>query len=330
MAVPCALAGVAAYVPRLRGAAVSARVIAVLLDAPAFLHTPVAPPAAEPRQLHARDDEILARLDGARDRWRVYDEFVLGERVGQRRGVRDFRGYPAIDPLTHHRYFDVLEHARRDPAILAEVNVRWVLHGSHFRFGPGGDLVTSLPESAFIDRGGGLFEARHPAPLVAWYGAVTLVGDSRQVLPTMRAIADAGQGARRRAVIEPDAVVQAPPLIELMTAAPGAAAGELVSYEPDAIAISVDAPRAGIVVLNELAFPGWSVEVDGRTATPIRANYAMRAVYVGAGRHAIRWRFAPPRFHALIAGYLLALAVMLAAAVVPRRPGVPAPGRPAS
>jgi hypothetical protein len=91
--------------------------------------------------------------------------------------------------------------------------------------------------------------------------------------------------------------------------------GALVAYEPDAIAVTVDAPRAGLVVLNELAFPGWTVEVDGEAALALRADYVMRAVYVGPGHHAIRWRFEPPHARALIAGYLLALAVMLAAAV---------------
>lgn len=54
---------------------------------------------------------------------------VLGERVGQRREVRELRGYPAVDPLLHRRYVDVLDAVRRDPAILAELNVRWVLQG---------------------------------------------------------------------------------------------------------------------------------------------------------------------------------------------------------
>jgi hypothetical protein len=241
--------------------------------------------------------------------------------------VRDLRGYPAIDPLLHRRYFDVLDHARRDPAILTDFNVRWVLHGPHFRFGPAGDLVTSLPDAVFADRGGGLFEARHPAPLVAWYGAAELVADPAKVLPAMRA-GQEPDGTRRRAVIEGDALVEDPALAPLVTALPGSVEGELVSYEPDAICVRVDAPRAGLVVLNELAFPGWTVEVDGAAATPVEANYAMRAVRVGPGRHAIIWRFEPPRIRALVAGYLIALAVMIAAAALPRRRGAPAPASP--
>ncbi|HMG55143.1 MAG TPA: hypothetical protein VK601_16720, partial [Kofleriaceae bacterium] len=267
MAVACALVTVAVVLPRWRGAAVSALVLAVLLDAPAFVHTPAAPPAADPRQTHGRDDQILARLDGIRDRFRVYDEFVLGERVGQRRGVRELRGYPAIDPLTHHRYVDVLDFVKREPAILADLNVRWVLQGPHFRFGTGGNRAPPLaeiaarPDGAFVARGDGLFEARHPAPLVAWYGAVTRVDRPGEVLPAMRSDAVAGTdaasgGARQRAVVEPDATARMPVLAALAAAPPGSLAGTVVSYQPDAIAAAVDAPRAGLVVLNELAFPG--------------------------------------------------------------------------
>jgi hypothetical protein len=334
MAVACALVAGAACLPRLRGAAVSGLVIAVLLDAPTFVHTPAALPAADRRQLHARDDQILARLDGVRDRWRLYDEFVLGERVGQRRGVRELRGYPAVDPLLHRRYVDALERVRRDPAILAELNVRWVLQGPHFRFGAGENRVPPLAgNAAFAARGDGIFEARHPAPLVAWYGAVTPVARPEEVMPAMRAIAeagaDAGDGVRRRAVVEPEALARMPALAALAAAPPGSAPGALVTYEPDAIAVTIDAPRAGLVVLNELAFPGWTVEVDGEAAVPLRASYVMRAVYVGAGRHAICWRFEPPRARARIAGYLLALAVMLAAAGWPRARRAPAPAHPA-
>jgi hypothetical protein len=329
MAVPCALVAVAAYAPRLRGAATAALVVVVLVDAPVFTHTPALPPASDPRQLHQRDDELLARLDGVRDRFRLYDEFVLGERVGQRRAVRDFRGYPAVDPLTSRRYVDVLEYARRDPAILTDFNVRWVLQGYHFRFGTTASFVPSLAgDPAFVARGDHLFEARDPAPLIAWYGAVTVVGDPKQVLAAVRSTQlDPRGGGRQRAVIEPAAVAQDPAVLHLAFAAPGSATGALVSYEPDAIAFTIDAPRDGLVVLNELAFPGWTVEVDGAPGVPVVASYLLRAVRVGAGPHVVRWRFAPPHLRALIDGYLLALAIMLVAAGWPRRPRAPAPAR---
>ena len=326
MALPCALIVLAALVPRLRAIAMPALVLIVLFDAPAFLHRPEAPPAAEPRQLHARDAEVLAGLDGVRDRWRLYDEYVLGERVGQRQRVRDLRGYPAVDPLSQRRYVDMLDYAKRAPAIVTDYNVRWVLQGYHFRYFTTASFLPALTDEAFEARGDRVLEARHPAPLIAWYGAATLVGDPTQVLPAVRAAQDA-DGERRHAVIEPDAIVADPAVLRLIGAAPASAPGALVSYAPDEIAATIDAPADGLVVLNEFAFPGWTVEVDGVRATAVRANYLLRAVRVAAGHHAIRWRFEPPRFHALITGYVIALAVMLAAAAWPRRRRAPGPAR---
>ncbi len=325
--IPGALVAVAAWAPRLRTIAMSGLVLVVLFDAPTFVHRPTALPAAERRQLHPRDAEILALLDGVRDRWRVYDEFVLGERVGQRQRVRDFRGYPAVDPLCQRRYVDVLDYAKKAPAIVTDFNVRWVLQGPHFRFGNTASFLPRLTGPAFLARGGTVFEAAHPAPLVAWYGAARFVADAKQVLPAVRATEDA-DGVRRRAILEPDAIAAAPVVAALAGAEPGSVTGTLVHYAPDEIAIAVDAPRAGLVVLNELAFPGWTVEVDGAPATPLRANYLLRAVHVGPGAHAIRWRFEPPRIRALVSGYVLALAGMLAAAAWPRRRRSPAPARP--
>jgi hypothetical protein len=327
IAIPGALAVLATRVPRLRTIAMSALVLVVLFDAPAFMHRIDAPPAAERRQLHPRDAELLAKLDGIRDRWRVHDEFMLGERAGQRLGVRDLRGYPAVDPLSQRRYVDVLDYAKHAPAIVTDYNVRWVLQGTHFRFGGTASFLPPLTGDAFVARGDRIFEAAHPAPLIAWYGAATFVALAKDVLPAVRAAEDA-DGVRRHAILEPDAIAAAPAVVRLAGGAPASVTGALVTYEPDEIVATVDAPGDGVVVLNELAFPGWTVEVDGAPRPAARANYVMRAVYVEAGHHQIRWRFEPPRIRALIAGYLAALAVMLAAAAWPRRRSAPAAASP--
>lgn len=308
--VPGALIAIAVLAPRSAKVCTSLLVLCVLTDAPLFIHRDNALPAAEPRQRHERDDALIARLDGVRDRWRLWDEFVLGERAGQRRELRELRGYPAVDPLTHRRIVELFDYAKREPAILTDYNVRWVLQGSHFRYGRSASFLPPLAgHAAFAARGDQLFEALHPAPLIAWYGAVALA--DTQVLQAVRAVEV--DGVRRAAVLEPDALAFAPQALQLH--APRSAPGTLVSYAADEIVATVDAPGAGIVVLAELAFPGWTVEVDGVPATALRANGLMRAVYVEAGAHTLRWRFAPPRFAPLVVGYLAALAVMLAAAV---------------
>ncbi len=90
-------------------------------------------------------------------------------------------------------------------------------------------------------------------------------------------------------------------------------------YEPDVIRFAIDAPRAGLVVLIEIMFPGWHVEVDGVAATPVRANYLLRSVWIGAGHHEIVWRFEPAHWRGLVGGYLGALAIMLGACITRRR-----------
>jgi hypothetical protein len=297
--------------------------LCVLVDAPAFTFvSPGAEPAAEMRRTHDADDEVLARLTGASDRWRIYDEFVLGERAGARLRMRDFRGYPAagrVDPLNQARYLDVLDFAKRDPAILTDFNVRWVLSAPHFRYARQASFVT-MPAVGFQSRGDDLYEAIAPAPLCAWYGAAT-VGNGN-VLAAVRAAQDP-DGVRRHAIVEPDDAAQLP-ADWLAHAQPDSRECALDSYEPDEIRVTIDAPRDGLVVLDEITFPGWQVEVDGSPATPLRANYLMRAVWVPTGHHDIAWRFAPAHWHVLVGGYLLALAVMLAAAAAPRRRPAPA------
>ncbi len=295
--------------------------LCALFEAPLFTFVlPAAPPAAERRQTHDHDAEVVARLDGVRDRWRVYDEFVLGERAGARLRIRDFRGYPALDPISLKRYVDVLDYAKKNPAIITDYNVRWVLDRPHFRYGNATSFV-ELPNPAFENRGGELWEAMHPAPLVQWVGRITIAPQAK-ALDAVRVIEEP-DGARRRAVVEPADAARLSDATALEASEPEAREGTLVSYEPDEIVVRVDAPRAGLVVLNEILFPGWQVTVDGKAASPVRANYLLRAVEVGPGAHTISWRFGPRRWRVLVGAYVLALVIMLAAAAVPR-------GRPAA
>jgi hypothetical protein len=316
-----ALVVAACWAPRrIAEVCLGALALCALLDAPLFTFVPPQSyPAAERRQTHEHDRLVLG-LEGVRDRWRIYDEFILGERAGARLRVRDFRGYPALDPISLRRYVDVLDFAKKDPAIITDYNVRYVLDRPHFRYGNQTSFVT-LPNPAFEPRGDGVWEALHPAPLVTWVGKIEVV-DTNKALAAVRAIEEP-DGARRRAVIERRDAPRLADADALASATPESRDGTLVSYEPDVITVAVDAPRAGLVVLNEIMFPGWEVTVDGHAATPIRANYLLRAVRVEAGRHTITWRFEPRGWKLLVGAYVLALAIIAtgAAAEASRRRG---------
>jgi hypothetical protein len=313
-----ALVVAATWTPRrVADACLGALALCALLDAPFYTFViPHSFPAAEPRQLHDKD-RLVESLDGVHDRWRIYDEFVLGERAGARLRVRDFRGYPAVDPISLHRYVDVLDYAKKNPAIITDFNVRYVLDRPHFRYSNATSFV-GLPSGAFErrePRSDDVWEAKHPAPLVTWFGKIDIV-DTKKVLEAVRATQDL-DGVRRRAVVEPADAAKLPDTKDLTTSVPHEKEGTLVSYEPDEIVVDVDAPRAGLVVLNEIMFPGWQVTVDGKEATALRANYLLRAVHVNVGRHRIVWRFEPRAWRVLVGGYVLALAIIVAAAMAP-------------
>jgi len=239
---------------------------------------------------------------------------MLGERAGARLRIRDFRGYPAIDPISLHRYVDVLEYAKKDPKVLTDFNVRYVLVAPHWRYGTA-TTFPHLPAKGFREQPGfhGLFEADAPAPLIAVYGAVTVVPDSLpdHVLDAVRAIDNGGE--RLRAIVELADAGALPP--EASTGKPSFSPGTLESYEPDTIRFTVDTSSAGLVVLNELAFPGWYVMVDGVRTTDIRVNYLLRGVWVSAGHHEIEWQFSPLHWRFLVGGYVIALLVILVALV---------------
>ncbi|CAN5387719.1 hypothetical protein BH11MYX1_BH11MYX1_41800 [soil metagenome] len=315
IAIAGALVVAAVALPRrLADVAFAALALAVLSDFPLFTFVePAAPPAAEPRQTHEADATIVAQLEGVRDRWRLYDEFVLGERAGARLGIRDFRGYPAVDPISLHRYVDVLDYAKGDPRILTDFNVRYVLARPHFRYARSA-LFLHEPLHGFTRaRNGWLWEANHPAPIVAWYGAVKVVAE--KPLAALRA-EERPDGQRLRAVVEARDAFALPPAAVIGT--PAFREGAITSYAPDKIVYEIDAPSAGLAVLNEIMFPGWHVSVDGVHTASIRANYLLRGVWVTAGHHEVIWEFAPDHWRSLVGGYVLALIVIVGAALYRR------------
>jgi hypothetical protein len=86
-------------------------------------------------------------------------------------------------------------------------------------------------------------------------------------------------------------------------AADGTGSAEIVRDEPTAVEVRVSADATALLVLNDLAAPGWRAEVDGRAAPIARANYLARGVFVPAGEHTVAFRYRTP---GLGAGLLLA------------------------
>ncbi len=91
----------------------------------------------------------------------------------------------------------------------------------------------------------------------------------------------------RRAVL----LDRAPPPLPTGPAAQGSVA--IASYGTTEVTLSVDAPRGGFVVLNDVWQPWWQVEIDGRPAPLLRANVLFRAAVAPPGRSTVRFVFRP-------------------------------------
>ncbi|MFQ5513653.1 MAG: hypothetical protein ACE5FG_04390 [Myxococcota bacterium] len=62
---------------------------------------------------------------------------------------------------------------------------------------------------------------------------------------------------------------------------------------PTEVEVQVDLTEAGVLVLADACFPGWSVRVDGQPAELHCANHLVRAVELAPGPHRVRFRYAP-------------------------------------
>jgi hypothetical protein len=93
-------------------------------------------------------------------------------------------------------------------------------------------------------------------------------------------------------------------------------AAAIKSYKSQDVQIEASLDRSGILVLNDTAYPGWNVSVDGRPAAWTGANYMFRGVFLPPGRHSIRFLYQPKSFRrgATVSG--LALLTLLAAGFV--------------
>ena len=101
----------------------------------------------------------------------------------------------------------------------------------------------------------------------------------------------------------------------------GALPGKAVTigrFEPNWLAMDVEASTNALVVLAEAWHPGWCAEVDGQPAPCVPANGWMRAVPVTAGRHQVRVYF---RQDYLLVGLVISLVSLgLLWVVAARRP----------
>lgn len=75
----------------------------------------------------------------------------------------------------------------------------------------------------------------------------------------------------------------------------------ILNYEDNEVTLSVNAMRAGVVVLHDLFYPGWQVFVDGERKPLLRANLLFRGVETTPGKHIVKFVYRPFSLENLLA-----------------------------
>lgn len=85
----------------------------------------------------------------------------------------------------------------------------------------------------------------------------------------------------------------------------------LTAYDANALTYEVSSVRGGVAVFSEIYYPGWQATVDGKPAGIARADYVLRALRIGAGKHTVAFRFDPVSLHVTETVANIALVVLL-------------------
>ena len=89
-------------------------------------------------------------------------------------------------------------------------------------------------------------------------------------------------------------VILEDPAAPVGTSGPGKAS--LVSYDNQEVKVAADLENKGWLLLADGYYPGWRVFIDDRPAKIYKADYALRAVPVPAGKHLVKFIYQPGSF----------------------------------
>ncbi len=67
----------------------------------------------------------------------------------------------------------------------------------------------------------------------------------------------------------------------------------VAAYTPNRILFDVESDSEALLILSDLAYPGWEARVDGKPTPILRTDAIFRGVVVPAGSHRVEMRYAP-------------------------------------
>ena len=67
-------------------------------------------------------------------------------------------------------------------------------------------------------------------------------------------------------------------------------------YQANSVSIRCAMSTDGLLILNDLYYPGWSVYVNGKKQEILRTNDVMRGVYLSQGNNNVKFVYRPKAF----------------------------------
>lgn len=148
---------------------------------------------------------------------------------------------------------------------------------------PDGPSLGGVPglRPAYAGADARIYSNARAMPKLAVVGTARAVPDDATAL---HAVLDPGFDGRREAIVER-------PLAGLSGGTPGRA--RLLRYDPEHVVARARMTGTGLLVLDDVHYPGWQATVDGRPAPIRRVDYLLRAVRLGPGTHTVEMRYRP-------------------------------------
>jgi hypothetical protein len=212
-------------------------------------------------------------------------------------GLREVQGADSLHTKRFHQLMEqvVLTMEPQRGAAFIDPNTIHVPGISHALF----DLlnvryVTTMPDRPSPDAS--RLEKSLEAELTIWenkkaVGAAWMVGSVEEVeglTDFLTRLSDPGFDIRTTAVVEKGA----PALDPRASRSPV----ELTEFLPHRLRLRVDAKGDGLLILSEVAYPGWRAKVDGRETRVLTANHILRSVPIGKGAHEVEVEYSPASY----------------------------------
>jgi len=200
-------------------------------------------------------------------------------------GISSFGGYHPAKLSAYENFFNTfrLSLGGGNLQVLHMLNIRYLVSGTELPAHPSMQAVWNgadyQNQPRFIYENTGVFPR-------AWMADSYRVATGAE---TLKLLSTPGIDLTREVVLEKE-----PPVV------PVAATGEnqrqdkkveIVKLGFNEINIKTSSPSPSILVLSEIYYPDWLVEVDGEPAELLRANYIIRAVSLEGGDHEVVFRY---------------------------------------